>query len=53
MIAADGLDWSVKQHALEAVVEREYQSTRVLVPRQVANVRSDTRGAIIAGAHQA
>ncbi len=37
MIAAAGLDWSVEQHPLEAVVEREYQSLRVPVPRHVAN----------------
>jgi phage/plasmid-like protein (TIGR03299 family) len=43
MIAAAGLDWRVEQYALEAVVEREYQSLRVPVPRHVANVRSDTR----------
>src|SRR5919106_3722889 len=43
MIAAAGLDWWVEQHRLEAVVEREYQSLRVPVPRHVANVRSDTR----------
>src|SRR5215216_6276613 len=43
MIAAAGLHWSVEQHPLEAVVEREYQSLRVTVPRHVANVRSDTR----------
>jgi phage/plasmid-like protein (TIGR03299 family) len=43
MIAAAGLDWTVEQHPLEAVVEREYQSARLPVPRHVANVRSDTR----------
>jgi phage/plasmid-like protein (TIGR03299 family) len=42
MIAAAGLDWRVEQHPLEAVVEREYQTARVPVPRHVANVRSDT-----------
>lgn len=42
MIKAGGLDWTVEQHRLEAVVEREYQSTRVPVPRFVANVRSDS-----------
>jgi phage/plasmid-like protein (TIGR03299 family) len=46
MIAAAGLDWSVEQHPLEAVVEREYQSLRVPVPRHVANVRSDTRAVL-------
>jgi Domain of unknown function (DUF932) len=46
MIAAAGLDWTVEQHPLEAVVEREYQSLRVPVPRHVANVRSDT-GAVL------
>src|SRR6266545_3202846 len=46
MIAAAGLDWSVQQHPLEAVVEREYQSLRVPVPRHVANVRSDTRAVL-------
>src|SRR5919109_1930432 len=43
MIAAAGLDWTVEQHPLEAVVEREYQSLRVRVRRHVANVRGDTR----------
>lgn len=43
MVAAAGLDWQVEQHPLEAVVEREYQTARVPVPRHVANVRSDTR----------
>src|SRR6266511_1595602 len=43
MIAAAGLDWRVEQHPLEAVIQREYQSLRVAVPRHVANVRSDTR----------
>src|SRR5213594_4138722 len=46
MIAAAGLDWSVEQHPLEAVVEREYQSLRVPVPRHVATVRSDTRAVL-------
>src|SRR5438034_3505482 len=46
MIAAAGLDWRVEQHPLEAVVEREYQSVRIPVPRHVANVRSDT-GAVL------
>ncbi len=46
MIAAAGLDWTVEQHPLEAVVEREYQSLRVRVPRHVANVRSDTRAVL-------
>jgi hypothetical protein len=43
MIAAAGLDWRVEQHPLEAVVEREYQSARLPVPRHVANVRSRSR----------
>jgi hypothetical protein len=43
MAAAAGLDWQVEQHPLEAVVEREYQSVRVRVPRHLANLRSDTR----------
>ena len=43
MVAAAGLGWTVEQHPLEAVVQREYQSVRVPVPRHVANVRSDTR----------
>jgi phage/plasmid-like protein (TIGR03299 family) len=43
MVAAAQLGWSVEQHPLEAVVERESQSVRVPVPRHVANVRSDTR----------
>ena len=46
MIAAAGLDWRVEQHPLEAVVEREYQSTRLSVPRHVANVRGDTRAVL-------
>jgi len=46
MIAAAGLDWTVEQHPLEAVVEREYQGLRVPVPRHVANVRSDTGGVL-------
>src|SRR5215217_2692926 len=46
MIAAAGLDWRVEQHSLEAVVEREYQSARLPVPRHVANVRSDTRAVL-------
>jgi phage/plasmid-like protein (TIGR03299 family) len=46
MIAAARLDWRVEQHALEAVVEREYQSLRLPVPRHVANVRSDTRAVL-------
>src|SRR5215217_5147344 len=46
MVAAAGLDWSVEQHPLEAVVEREYQSLRVPVLRHVANVRSDTRAVL-------
>src|SRR4051794_27571167 len=43
MVAAAGLDWRVEQPPLEAVMEREYQSLRLPVPRHVANVRSDTR----------
>ena len=39
---AAGLDWTVEQHRLEAVVAAE----RVPVPRQVANVRSDTRAVL-------
>jgi phage/plasmid-like protein (TIGR03299 family) len=46
MVAAAGLDWRVEQHPLEAVVEREYQSLRLPVPRHVANVRSDTRAVL-------
>jgi phage/plasmid-like protein (TIGR03299 family) len=46
MIAAAGLDWSVEQHPLEAVIGREYQTLRVPVPRHVANVRSDTRAVL-------
>ncbi len=46
MIAAAGLDWRVEQQPLEAVVEREYQSARLPVPRHVANVRSDTRAVL-------
>src|SRR6266508_2936953 len=44
MIAAVGLAWRVEQHPLEAVVASE--SLRVPVPRQVANVRSDTRAVL-------
>jgi hypothetical protein len=46
MIAAARLDWTVEQHPLEAVVEREYQALRLPVPRHVANVRSDTRAVL-------
>ncbi|MGH3113307.1 MAG: DUF932 domain-containing protein, partial [Gaiellaceae bacterium] len=46
MIVAAGLDWSVEQHPLEAVVGRDEQSLRVPVPRHVANVRSDTRAVL-------
>ena len=46
MIAAAGLDWTVEQHPLEAVVGGEYQTLRVPVPRHVANVRSDTRAVL-------
>ncbi len=46
MIAAAGLGWRVEQHPLEVVVEREYQSLRLPVPRHVANVRSDTRAVL-------
>jgi phage/plasmid-like protein (TIGR03299 family) len=46
MTAAAGLDWQVEQHPLEAVVEHEYQSLRLQVPRHVANVRSDTRAVL-------
>jgi phage/plasmid-like protein (TIGR03299 family) len=41
-----GLDWSVDQHPLEAVIGREYQTLRLLIPRHVANVRSDTRAVL-------
>ena len=46
MIAAAGLDWTVEQYPLEAIVEHESESVRVPVPRHVANVRSDT-GAVL------
>src|SRR4051794_163217 len=46
MVAAAGLDWTVEQHPLEALVEREGGTRRVPVPRHVANVRSDT-GAVL------
>lgn len=46
MVAAGGLDWRVEQRPLEAVVEREYQTLRIPVPRHVANVRSDTRAVL-------
>ena len=39
MVAAAGLGWTVEQHPLEAVLQREYQAVRVPVPRHVANVR--------------
>ncbi len=43
MVAAAGLGWTVEQHPLEAVLQREHDPQRVPVPRHVANVRSDTR----------
>jgi hypothetical protein len=45
MVVATGLDWTVEQHPLEAVVPREYQTSD---PRahHVANVRSD-KGAVL------
>src|SRR5687768_17610058 len=47
MIAAAGLDWTVRQQPLEAVAEREGQPPeRLPVPRHVATVRSDT-GAVL------
>jgi phage/plasmid-like protein (TIGR03299 family) len=46
MIRSAGLDWSVEQHPLEAVIGGEYQSLRIPVPRHVANVRSDTRSVL-------
>ena len=46
MITAAGLGWTVEQHPVEAVVEREYQALRIRVPRHVANVRSDTRAVL-------
>src|ERR671937_22892 len=46
MVAAAGLDWRVEQHPLEAVVEREYPSPRLPVPKHVANVRSDSRAVV-------
>jgi phage/plasmid-like protein (TIGR03299 family) len=42
LVAATGLEWTVEQHPLEAVIAAE----RVPVPRQVANVRSDTRAVL-------
>ena len=38
MVAAAQLGWTVEQHPLEAVVEREYQSVRVAVPRHATAV---------------
>ena len=46
MIAAAGLDWTVEQYPLEAIVQDESESVRVPVPRHVANVRSDS-GAVL------
>src|SRR5215208_6535247 len=46
MVAAAGLGWTVEQHPLEAVVERDGETARVPVPKHVANVRSDT-GAVV------
>jgi phage/plasmid-like protein (TIGR03299 family) len=42
MVAAAGLDWTVEQHPLQAVVSRKCQTLRIAVPRHVANIRSDT-----------
>ena len=42
MIAAAGLDWTVEQYPLEAIVQDESREVRVPVPRHVANVRSDS-----------
>jgi PAS domain S-box-containing protein len=41
MIAAAGLGWTVEQHPLEAVVEREYQLARL--PGRVARTRRPAR----------
>jgi len=46
MIAAAGLDWTVEQHPLEAVVASGDGTIRLPVPRHVANVRRDS-GAVI------
>src|SRR5829696_9472950 len=46
MISAAGLGWTVEQHPLEAVVERDDRALRVRVPLHVANVRSDS-GAVV------
>src|SRR4051794_32093909 len=46
MIAAAGLDWTVEQHPMEAVIADEDAPARVPVPRHVANVRSDTRAVL-------
>src|SRR5215207_8755991 len=46
MISAAGLGWTVEQHPLEAVVERDDRALRVRVPLHVANVRSDS-GAVL------
>src|SRR5262245_22234560 len=48
MIDAAGLAWTVEQHPVEAVVgnPESGESSRVQVPRVVANVRSDTRAVL-------
>jgi phage/plasmid-like protein (TIGR03299 family) len=49
MIAAAGLGWYVEQCPLEAVLaigEDGYPTARAVVPRHVANVRSDTRAVL-------
>src|SRR3954466_8712316 len=46
MVAAAGLDWSVEQHPLEAVIDNSGGSLRLPVLRHVANVRSDTRAVL-------
>ena len=46
MIAAAGLDWTIEQHPLEAVVERGEETLRVRAPKHVANIRGDS-GAVV------
>jgi hypothetical protein len=48
MIDAAGIAWAVEQHPLEAVLTKRNggESSRVPVPRMVANVGSDTRAVL-------
>jgi phage/plasmid-like protein (TIGR03299 family) len=46
MIVAAGLDWTVEQHPLQAVIAAGAETVRVPAPRHVANIRRD-RDAVI------